>query len=62
MSRFLFSKNLRDRIIRYFSKRGEILTQQQAEEYLHSMADLHDLVAEILAHEERSDNIEDGAA
>lgn len=43
-----FSKELINRIQAYWYKRtGEKLSSLKAEEYLHSMADLGDLIADI---------------
>ena len=58
MSHFLFSKNLREQLIRYFKARGFSISHTQAEEYLHKMADL----CELFSDSERSFEAEGGGA
>jgi hypothetical protein len=42
MQQFIFSKNLRDEIKEYFNKKYSfIISDEQADEYLNSLADLY---------------------
>ena len=43
----VYNKNLIDRITAYYKKRGVLLTPEQAEEYLNSLADLYESFIEF---------------
>lgn len=49
-----FSQKLKNRLILYFRNQGYEITEKQAEEYLHSMADLYCLVSESIEKNQRS--------
>lgn len=47
MESSIYTKNLIDRITDYYEKRGVLLTPEQAEEYLNTLADLYESFIEF---------------
>ena len=49
----VYNKNLIDRVIAYYKKRGVFITPEQAIEYLDSFADLYESFLEFAKYDEK---------